>query len=287
MHVTICNYHESKIQTIPCQKGLIRGAQITMKGGTIVTALALLGGMHIASAQDNQCSTPLQAVQSRATFNRAEQLVNSTGLSSDLETRNAEWTLFLPTKRAFDKFFIQLDLPPDAALSDKAFATAILYNHVAFGAFRSQDLGEGRQLDLVFSNNKTIIATNSAVTAIDGERMQASYVEADIQTCRSYVHAIDNVVFAGSGAGGVASAQQEISQPPFPDDLNLNDYGKCIGDATDLSDPCASECFACRILAQRGANQFTLRVICGRCRDCSADNGKYARHGRCQFTNRG
>ena len=263
-----------------------------MKPAMLAAALAVLGSAQIAGASShnsnsNQCTTPLQAVQQVESYSRLEQLVYAAEAGSELDTPDAEWTVFAPVNSAFDSYLNQLGLPPEAALSDKGFSRALLYNHVAGGAYRTEDLGDGQTLDLVFPENKSLTATSSQVTAIDGEPVKANYVNTDVDACNSYIHAVDSVIFDGAGTGSIFTAQEGINQPPFPNDLNLKAYGQCIGDNTGFDDPCASECFACRILAQRGANEFVLRAICGRCRDCSADNNRFFRLGKCQLTNRG
>ena len=263
-----------------------------MKPAMLAAALAVLGSAQIAGASNhnsnsNQCTTPLQAVQQVENYNRLEQLVNAAEAGSELDAPDVEWTVFAPVNSAFDEYLNQLELSPEAVLSDKGLARAILYNHVAAGAYRTEDLGDGQKLDLVFPENKSITATSSQVTAIDGEPVQASYVNTDVEACNSYIHAVDSVIFDGAGTGSIFTAQEGINQPPFPGDLDLYAYAPCMDRYTDSDESCATQCSNCRVLAKEGAPEYYLRKYCGRCRDCSARDRKYWRHGYCQLTYRG
>jgi uncharacterized surface protein with fasciclin (FAS1) repeats len=260
-----------------------------MKPAMLAAALAVLGSAQIAGASNhnsnsNQCTTPLQAVQQEESYNRLEQLVNAAEAGSELDAPDAEWTVFAPVNSAFDSYLNQLELSPEAVLFDKRLARAILYNHVAAGAYRTEDLGDGQKLDLVFPDNKSVTATSSEVTTIDGEPVQANYVNTDVEACNSYIHAVDRIIHYRAFP---IIIDWFGNQPPFPDDLNLYAYGPCIGDYTDYNDPCAYECYLCEQYAYAGADKSFLRKYCGFCRDCSAYNNKYWRHGKCQYKYRG
>jgi uncharacterized surface protein with fasciclin (FAS1) repeats len=260
-----------------------------MKPAMLAAALALLGSAQIAGASNhnsnsNQCTTPLQAVQQVESYSRLEQLVNAAEAGGELDAPDVEWTVFAPVNSAFDSYFNQIELSPEAVLSDKGLARALLYNHVAGGAYRTEDLGDGQTLDLVFPENKSLTATSSQVTAIDGEPVRANYVNTDVEACKSYIHAVDSVIYDGAAT---VSTDTIPNQPPFPDDLNLYAYGPCIDSYTPYSDPCAYQCSKCRKYADRGVNEFFVRQWCGYCRDCSASYDKYWRHGKCQLKYRG
>ena len=142
-----------------------------MKPAMLAAALAVLGSAQIAGASNhnsnsNQCTTPLQAVKQEESYSILEQLVNAAEAGSELDAPEAEWTVFAPVNSAFDSYFYNLQLPPEAVVSDNGLARAILYNHVAGGAYRAEDLGDGQKLDLVFPDNKSVTATSSQVSRL-------------------------------------------------------------------------------------------------------------------------
>jgi uncharacterized surface protein with fasciclin (FAS1) repeats len=134
-------------------------------------------------------------LDSFANYYKLLQAGDLTGALSAYNPYGNNFTLFLPTDRAFEKFFN--DHPDyrniDDLIADKEYAAILTKYHIVNSAFQTSDFPFGALPDTTATGNQLIIAIDSLSISpvINGE---AFIIKPDIEVLNGFIHVIDKVL---------------------------------------------------------------------------------------------